>query len=73
MSGALSFDEGTDIGLDEATNVSIGYKEGDNAFTGKISRSRTYVLHFPPGTLPDVKSFWSVTMYGAASGTFNLW
>jgi hypothetical protein len=34
--------------------------------------SKTYVMHFPPGTLPEVKAFWSVTMYGTASGTFNL-
>lgn len=34
--------------------------------------SKAYVLHFPPGTLPDVNGFWSLTMYSTASGTFNL-
>jgi arylsulfatase A-like enzyme len=33
---AFSGDEGTDVGLDGETNVSSDYKQGDNAFTGKI-------------------------------------
>jgi len=33
---AFSGDEGTDVGLDGETNVSDDYKQGDNAFTGKI-------------------------------------
>ena len=32
----FSADEGTDVGLDGETNVSADYKQGDNAFTGKI-------------------------------------
>jgi arylsulfatase len=34
----FSGDEGTDVGLDEATNVTDAYKEGDNRFTGKIHK-----------------------------------
>ena len=33
---AFSADEGTDVGVDEATNVTDAYKEDDNRFTGKI-------------------------------------
>ena len=33
---AFSADEGADVGLDGETNVSTDYKQGDNAFTGKI-------------------------------------
>ena len=33
---AFSGDEGVDVGLDGETNVSPDYKQGDNAFTGKI-------------------------------------
>jgi arylsulfatase len=33
---AFSGDEGADVGLDGETNVSSDYKQGDNAFTGKI-------------------------------------
>jgi len=33
---AFSGDEGADVGLDGETNVSDDYKQGDNAFTGKI-------------------------------------
>ena len=33
---AFSADEGADVGLDAETNVSPDYKQGDNAFTGKI-------------------------------------
>ena len=33
---AFSGDEGADVGLDGETNVSKDYKQGDNAFTGKI-------------------------------------
>jgi arylsulfatase len=32
----FSVDEGTDVGLDGETNVSTDYKQGNNAFTGKI-------------------------------------
>jgi hypothetical protein len=34
----FSGDEGADVGVDEATNVSDAYKEGDNRFTGKIHK-----------------------------------
>jgi arylsulfatase A-like enzyme len=34
----FSADEGTDVGVDGETNVSQDYKQGDNAFTGKIVR-----------------------------------
>jgi arylsulfatase len=36
--GVFSFDDGLGIGVDDETNVSLDYKEGDNAFTGKISK-----------------------------------
>ena len=32
----FSADEGTDVGLDGETNVSLDYPQGNNAFTGKI-------------------------------------
>jgi hypothetical protein len=35
---AFSGDEGADVGVDEATNVTDAYKKGDNRFTGKIHR-----------------------------------
>jgi arylsulfatase len=35
---AFSGDEGADVGMDGETNVSNDYKQGDNAFTGKIVR-----------------------------------
>jgi hypothetical protein len=35
---ALSFDDRLGIGVDDETNVSLDYKEGDNAFGGKISK-----------------------------------
>jgi arylsulfatase len=34
----FSGNEGTNVGLDGETNVSNDYKQGDNAFTGKISK-----------------------------------
>ena len=34
----FSADEGTDVGLDGETNVSSDYRQGDNAFTGRIIR-----------------------------------
>jgi arylsulfatase len=36
--GAFSSDDGLGTGVDDETNVSLDYKEGNNAFTGKISR-----------------------------------
>jgi arylsulfatase len=36
--GMFSGDDGADVGRDDGTNVSLDYKEGDNAFTGKISK-----------------------------------
>jgi arylsulfatase len=36
--GVFSFDDGLGIGVDDETNVSLDYKEGDNAFTGRISK-----------------------------------
>ncbi len=35
---AFSADEGADVGVDGETNVSPDYKQGDNAFTGKINQ-----------------------------------
>jgi arylsulfatase len=35
---AFSADEGVDVGLDGETAVSNDYKQGDNAFTGKINK-----------------------------------
>ncbi len=35
---AFSADEGADVGLDAETNVSPDYKQGDNTFTGHITR-----------------------------------
>ena len=35
---AYSGDEGVDVGTDNETNVTNDYKEGDNAFTGKINK-----------------------------------
>jgi arylsulfatase len=34
----FSGDEGADVGVDEATNVTDAYKEGDNRFTGRIHK-----------------------------------
>jgi arylsulfatase len=34
----FSGDEGTDVGLDGETNVSNDYKQGNNAFTGRINK-----------------------------------
>ncbi len=42
----FSADEGVDVGMDGETNVSNDYKEGDNAFTGKIQQVKVEV---PPG------------------------
>lgn len=36
--GVFSFDDGLGIGVDDETNVSLDYKEGDNAFTGRIHK-----------------------------------
>ncbi len=35
---AFSADEGADVGVDGETNVSPDYKQGDNKFTGHITR-----------------------------------
>jgi arylsulfatase len=35
---AYSDDEGVDVGMDNETNVSNDYKEGDNKFSAKISK-----------------------------------
>jgi len=35
---AFSADEGVDVGVDNETNVSRDYKEGENKFTGKIRK-----------------------------------
>lgn len=36
--GVFSFDDGLSIGTDDETSVSLDYKEGDNAFSGKIKK-----------------------------------
>ena len=40
---AFSGDEGADVGVDEATNVTDAYKEGDNRFTGRIHKATVEV------------------------------
>ncbi len=40
----FSADEGTDVGVDSETNVSPDYKQGDNKFTGKISKVTINVM-----------------------------
>jgi len=40
---AFSGDEGADVGLDGETNVSNDYKQGDNAFTGRIFKVKVDV------------------------------
>ena len=43
----------------EATYLSTGSdKEGQ-----KLTSANRYSIHFPPGGLPEVKSFWSLTLY----------
>lgn len=36
VAGIFSGDEGADVGVDEGTNVSDAYPEGENRFTGKV-------------------------------------
>jgi arylsulfatase len=38
VAGIFSGDEGADVGVDEGTNVSDAYKEGENRFTGRIHK-----------------------------------
>jgi arylsulfatase len=38
VAGIFSGDETADVGVDEATNVSEAYPEGDNRFTGRIQK-----------------------------------
>lgn len=38
VASVFSGDEGADVGIDEGTNVTNAYKEGDNRFTGKIEK-----------------------------------
>jgi arylsulfatase A-like enzyme len=40
-----SGDEGVDVGMDNETNVSNEYKEGDNKFTGKIIRIKVDLMN----------------------------
>ncbi len=40
---------------------------GVDAEGQKLDGSKRYVLRFPPGKLPPVNAFWSVTMYGMPS------
>ena len=42
--GAFSSDDGLGTGVDDETNVSLDYKEGNNAFTGKINRVTINVI-----------------------------
>ena len=46
--GIFSADETADVGVDEATPVTEDYKEGDNAFTGKILK---VVVEYEPAKL----------------------
>jgi arylsulfatase len=46
----ISADEGVDVGMDNETNVSNDYKEGENKFTGKIKR---IVVDVGKSTLSD--------------------
>ncbi|MFM7974076.1 MAG: DUF1254 domain-containing protein [Pirellula sp.] len=53
---------------EEATYYQSNTDVAGNLYDG----SKNYSLHFAPGTLPDVKDFWSITMYSMATGVFNL-
>lgn len=48
------------------------YQSNSDAKGELYEGSKNYTLHFQPGTLPNVKEFWSVTMYAITNGTFNL-
>ncbi len=43
----------------EATYLSTGTDKDGNRLTG----ANRYSMHFPPGGLPEVKAFWSLTLY----------
>jgi arylsulfatase len=38
VAGIFSGDEGADVGVDEGTNVTDAYPEGDNRFTGRLHK-----------------------------------
>jgi hypothetical protein len=44
---------------EEATYYTTVYDSAGHKLVG----SKRYVMHFAPGTLPEVKAFWSVTIY----------
>jgi len=60
-------------GLVSTTPAEATYYQSNADAAGVLyDGSKTYEIHFLPGALPEVKAFWSVTLYGTASGTFNL-
>lgn len=62
---AFSADEGADVGLDGEIVVSEDYQQGNNRFTGAISKVTIDV--FPTGLSPaDQKA---VDIYGGAAAT----
>lgn len=49
------------------------YQSNSDAAGALFDGSKAYNLTFPPGTLPDVRAFWSLTMYSTnANKDFNL-
>ncbi len=49
------------------------YQSNTDGTGGFFDGSKAYTVTFPPGGLPEVGEFWSLTMYSTATGgTFNL-
>lgn len=67
--GAINFSGVISSEIEEATY----YQSNTDGAGALYDGSKAYTLTFPPGGLPVVAGFWSVTMYNTAtSKTFNL-
>ena len=67
--GSINFSGLVSTECAEATYYQSNTDGTGNYFDG----AKNYTLTFPPGGLPEVQAFWSVTMYNTATdGSFNL-